>query len=158
LGGLIWVWLTDPATYRVTARGGYLDERGLAETFNADGWFLVVGVLGGLVLGWVVGLRWRRYGWSLALMLLGAAVLASALTYVVGHALGPGPLGPQLDAAAPAERVSAPLSIQATGVYLGWPVGTMAGLLAAASRRPPRTTRSAKAVDGIRQMVHNHSE
>jgi hypothetical protein len=128
-GGAFWAWLTAPATYQVTAQSAYLDEQGLSAAFNADGWFLVVGLLCGLLLGAVLGLSCRRHGWPLVLALVVAASLASFVAYRVGQALGPGPLEPRLRAAAPGDRVAAPLSVRATGVYLGWPVGTMLGVL-----------------------------
>jgi hypothetical protein len=91
-------------------------------------------------------------------LLLGASVLASVFAYAVGYALGPGPLSARLAAASPGERVPAPLSIQATGVYLSWPVGAMAGLWLAALRRPSPPSGGSVAVDGTRQRVHNHPQ
>ena len=142
-GGVLWAWLTDPASYLVTERGAFLDEQGLAAVFNSDGWFLVVGLVAGLALGLALGLRFRRHGWPIVVAMLLAAGLASALAYTVGHALGPDALGARLQAAQAGDRVAAPLTVQAPGVLLGWPIAAMAGMLAAAlgwhrpSRRSP---------------------
>lgn len=140
LGGLAWVGLTDPATYQVTANGAYLDEQGLGEVFNADGWFLVIGLVLGSVAGGLMTYALRRHGWLVVLAVLAGSCLASGLCYLVGHALGPGELGPRLRAAAPGDRVPVPLTIQAKGVYFGWPIGAMLGALLAAlawNRRDP---------------------
>ena len=140
VGGLAWAWLTQPAAYRVTAQGAYLDEEGLSRIFNADGWFLVIGLVLGCLARGRLAYAFRRDGWVVVLAVLAGAGVASAVCYLVGHALGPDALDPRLRAAGPGDRVRVPLTIQATGVYLSWPLGAMAGALVAAfawSRRDP---------------------
>ena len=131
LGGLAWAQLTHPAEYLVTRDGAYLDEQGLGEVFAADGWFLVIGLVLGCLAGAALTYAFRRHGWVAVLAVLAGSCLASYLCYQVGHALGPAALNPRLDAAAPGDRVPVPLTIKASGVYLGWPIGAMFGALLA---------------------------
>ena len=140
LGGLLWAWVAEPATYRVTAAGAYLDEQSLGQVVNADGWFLIVGLVLGSLVGGALTFAFRRDGWVIVLAVLVGAGVAGAACYLVGHALGPGDLQPRLDAAAPGERVPVPLQVRASGAYLSWPVGAMLGALVAAvawNRRDP---------------------
>lgn len=132
IGGLAWAQLTEPAEYLVTRDSAYLDEQGLGEVFNADGWFLVVGTVLGFLAGAAATYAFRRDGWLVVLAVLAGSCLASYLCYHLGHALGPGALDPRLDAAAPGDRVPVPLTVKASGVYLGWPIGAMSGGVLAA--------------------------
>ena len=127
LGGLAWAQFTQPAEYLVTRDGAYLDEQGLGEVFNADGWFLVIGLVLGCLPGAALTYAFRRHGWVAVLAVLAGSCLASYLCYQIGHTLGPAALGPRLEAAAPGERVAVPLTIEASGVFLGWPIGAMLG-------------------------------
>jgi len=134
-GGLVWRSVTRTPSYQVTRDGAYLDESGLATVFNADGWFLVVGLVGGLMLGWVVATAYPDHGWRLVVGLLAVSAVACVTAYTVGRSLGPPDLGPRLEAASAGERILAPLRVRASGVYLSWPVGAMAGVLFASFMR-----------------------
>jgi hypothetical protein len=132
LGGLLWDWVTEPATYLVGSGGAYLDEHGLGQVFSADGWFLVVGLALGALAGGALTFAFRRDGWTIVVAVLVGAGVASAACYLVGHALGPGDLEPRLAAAGAGEQVPVPLTVRASGVYFGWPIGAMLGALVAA--------------------------
>jgi hypothetical protein len=134
--------LTDLPAYQVTRQGAVFDEPALATVFDADGWFLVVGLAGGLILGLLLWLAFDRLGWRLVVALFVAACFASALAYAVGRSLGPGTLDPRLAAAEPGDRVAVALTVRSTGVFLSWPIGAMGGVFAAALSR-----RRARAID-----------
>ena len=129
----IWAGLTDIAHYQVTSKGAFLDESQLGLQFDADGWFFVTGLVGGLVVGSVLAGAFRRHGVVAVLAVLTGASLASYLSYHLGPGFGPGPLGPRLASAQVGDLVSAPIKVTASGVVFSWPIGAMLGALVAQS-------------------------
>ncbi|MGA8210285.1 MAG: hypothetical protein WB441_16640 [Nocardioidaceae bacterium] len=130
LAGVLWSRLVDPAEFTRLARGGSMAEEQLSRQFAADGWFVVIGTLAGVLAG-VVG-TWRRVADPLprlTLTLLGSAVAAAACAGV-GHLLGPGDPGPLLSAAPVGTRVPERLDVDTFVVYLSWPLGVLVGTLA----------------------------
>jgi len=99
------------------------------------------GVAAGLAVGWFG----RRYGWPAVLGVLMLCVVGA----VGSRYLGIHVLGPDARAEAAQARVGTPIQVgvglDTWVAYLGWPIGGMAGVLAAISgwshiESPPRTT------------------
>ena len=84
VAGLVWWWVTDLPTFRVVNGGGAVtSERGLAGYIAADAWFVVCGVVVGLVLG-VLAWRWfGRAGWLVVLVAVVVVVVAAGVTAAV---------------------------------------------------------------------------
>ena len=127
--GLLWWLLVDPAEFTKTARGGAMAENDLGKSFNADAWFVVIGAVAGLVAGLVLG-AWRSRDPLLTsgLLLVGSG-LAAGVMLLVGHLLGPGSTEAALRAAAAGDKVPEQLGVDTPLVWLGWPVGVLAGVL-----------------------------
>ena len=138
LGGLLWWALVSPAEFTKFTSGGEMAENELSKQFGADGWFVVIGFLAGLVAGLVLT-AWRTRDPLLTSLLLvvGAVVAASAMT-LVGGWLGPGDTDQALRAAAVGGRVPEPLDVDTITVYLGWPIGALAGALFVLLGRAPQ--------------------
>lgn len=125
VGGVLW-WVATPlAEWTRTRDSATMDEQMLGASVAADGWFLVIAAVGGLVSGFVLT-AWRKRDpvATVLLVALGSA-LACGLMYLVGHTLGPGSYQEALRTARVGESVPVPLSVQAKGVYLVWPVGAL---------------------------------
>jgi uncharacterized membrane protein len=125
LGGVLWWLLTPLAEWTRTAKSASMDELNLGITVAADGWFFVIGAVGGLLSGFVLAAWRRRDPVTTVLLLTVGAGLASVLMYVVGHVLGPGALQESLAHARVGEKVPVPLDVAAPAVYLVWPVATL---------------------------------
>ena len=123
VSGVAWWALTDLPTYRVVDTGGAVtSERGLAGYIAADAWFVVCGVVVGLVIG-VLAWRWfGRSGWPVVVLvaLLGAA--AGLLCWTVGYRIEPGSFAMRLAAAPPGDLVRIDLTVRTRTALLVWPL------------------------------------
>lgn len=125
VAGLVWWQVTPLAEWTRTKDSASMDERMLARPISVDGWFFLIAAVGGLVSGAVLTV-WRTRDPVLTVILIAVgAGLASALMYLVGHQLGPGPLKEALEQASVGQKVPIPLAPAAHGVYLVWPVAAM---------------------------------
>jgi hypothetical protein len=152
LGGVLWSQLVTPADYTKVTGGGGMGETDFGHQFGADGWFVVIGVLGGLLAGLgLTGWRSRDPLLVVGLLLVGSC-LAAAVVVLLGHLLGPGDPGAALRAVGVGAKVPERLDVgpQLPGqpheadlpAYLSWPIGALAGamfvLLGRAPARDPR--------------------
>ncbi|MGH3475010.1 MAG: hypothetical protein ACRDOT_08885 [Aeromicrobium sp.] len=130
-GGLLWLWLGEPAEWQVTERGIVLTEDAARGQFAVV--VLFVGIGAGLcfVWGWAAGHALREAGWMLVPVFAAVAGTAAVIAWRVGAALGP--THPR-DVADPSlgDRLQAPLEIDAVAPFLVWPMFALLGLLMAA--------------------------
>ena len=130
-GGLLWLWLAEPAEWEVTTLGIVLTEEAAQGQFAVIVTFVSVGAVLCLGWGWAAGRALGEVGWLLvpafALMAGGAAVIA----WQIGVAFGPthprDVVGPSLG-----DRLPAPLEIDSVAPFLVWPMFALLGLLLAA--------------------------
>jgi hypothetical protein len=154
LGAVLWSQLVTPADYTKVSGGGGMGETDFGHQFSADGWFVVIGVLGGLLAGLVLT-GWRRRDPLLVVgLLVVGSCLAAAVVAVLGHLLGPGDPGAALRAVGSGAKVPERLDVgpqlpgqpheSAFPVYLSWPVGALVGaMFVLLSRGPSRDIRDA---------------
>jgi hypothetical protein len=127
LSGVLWWLVVPPAQFTRLRSGGSMSEVELGKQFSADGFYVViaavVGVVTGLALAW-----WRSRDPLLTsvLLVLGSA-LAAALMAVTGHLLGPGPTRAALAAAKVGAKIPERLDVDTAVVYLTWPVAVLLG-------------------------------
>jgi hypothetical protein len=117
------------------------DGEGLDRTLNIDATFLLTAGAGGLLLGLLAGGLFRRYGVLTVLSVLAGSGVAYLTMRHLGMGLGPEALSAQARGAGAHATLLEPLRVQATGVYFAWPVGALAGTMAAlwALAPEPRT-------------------
>ncbi|MFP5281909.1 MAG: hypothetical protein ACLGIF_00480, partial [Actinomycetes bacterium] len=96
-------------------------------------WYTAIGLLTGLLLGWVGWLRLRRWGWPLVVVAGTAALVAALLCWAVGSALGPEPFAARLAMAAPGDSLPVELTVRARAALLAWPLGALLPVLLGAS-------------------------
>jgi hypothetical protein len=149
LGGavcaVVWAAVVAPPTYPASlptlAGEPVPDGRGLRRTFNVDATFLLTAAAGSLVLGLLCATIFRRYGVVTVLSVLAGSGAAYLTMRHLGFGLGPETLAAQAAQARGAgadARLLAPLEVQATGVYFAWPIGALAGAMAALWALAPR--------------------
>ncbi len=127
--GVLWWLLVDPAAYTKTRRGGVMSENELSRRFSADGMYVVIAVVAGLVAG-IVLTWWRaRDPLLTSVLLVVGSGLAAAAMWLVGHQLGPGDTAAALRAAKLGAHVPERLDVHAWTAYLAWPVAVLAGAL-----------------------------
>ncbi|MGH3444463.1 MAG: hypothetical protein ACRDPB_03725 [Nocardioidaceae bacterium] len=129
VGAFVWWLLVDPALFTETKSGGAMGEAQLAKRFATDGWYAVIGALGGLLAG--AGLCWWRGRDPLftSVMLVVGSVVAAATMAWVGYLIGPGDPTAALAHASVGARVPVSLSVNTGASYLAWPIGTLVGAL-----------------------------
>lgn len=125
LAGLAWWWLWEPSYYVVSEGQGAMAEPDLARRFAADGWFGVVGAVGGLVSGLLVTWRFRSHRILSLVALVAGSFVATATMSLTGMLLGPGDTDSALAAAAEGARVPVELAVTVPAFYLAWPVAAL---------------------------------
>ena len=130
--GAGWAWhsLWAPAPPGVAVEGRWipLPPVGSAAQFAGTGWFVLVGVVAGLVLGVLVGLLLSREELvSLGAVVVGSAA-ATAAMYRVGVALAPPDPGPLAAQAEDGTRLLGSLTVAGASPFAALPVGALVGL------------------------------
>ena len=130
LCGLLWFHQWDVPSGTVSGGQWFTDEHGLRDDFSGTGWYIVITVAAGLVLGLLAA--WVCEHSELAT--LGAVVVGSCLagwlTYRVGlHLSAP---DPQVLAATAADgtRLDGALRVHGLAPYGAFPFGALLGLMA----------------------------
>jgi len=138
-GGLLWLWLAEPAVWQVTERGIVLTEDAARGQFAVVVTFVSLGAALCFVWGWVAGHALREVGWMLVPIFASVAGVAAVIAWQVGVAVGPSDDprdladDPNVVATlALGDRLPAPLEIDAVAPFLVWPMFALLGLLMAA--------------------------
>jgi hypothetical protein len=150
-GGAVWAALADPPTAVVTRQGVFLaSEVGYDHRAVETLWFLVVGILGGILAGALIGLIGRRHGATTVVAVVLMSAVAAALAAWSGiHVFGPD-LGSQLADASPGDQVRTALTVTSDVAYLGWSIGALLGLLGATAALPRSAFKSLRRTPDIR--------
>jgi hypothetical protein len=127
LSGVLWWLVVPPAEFTKLPSGGSMGEVDLGRQFNADGWYVVIAAVAGLVSG--IALSWWRSRDPLltSVLLVLGSLAAAALMAVTGHLLGPGPTRAALAAVKVGAKVPERLDVDTPAVYLGWPIAVLLG-------------------------------
>jgi hypothetical protein len=131
----VWAAVVEPPTYPARlpmfAGSPVPNMEGLDRTFNIDATFLLTAGAGAVVLGLLCGALFRSYGVVTVLAVLVGSGVGYLTMRHLGIGLGPEALAAQARGAGAHATLLAPLQVQATGVYFAWPIGALAGVMAA---------------------------
>lgn len=130
-GGLLWLWLAEPAEWEVTTQGIILTEDAARGQFAVVVTFVIIGAGLCLLWGWAAGRSLRELGWVLVPVFAAVAALAAVVAWQVGVQLGPSDPRDAIDPAI-GDRIPAPLDIDAVAPFLVWPMFALIGLLVSA--------------------------
>lgn len=131
--GLVWPMTVDPVTVRRLEGGFSTDELALAQQFDNDGWFMVLGAVVCGVLGLVLA-TFARLDELVTVALVPAAALVAALVAAhVGTWAGPDDPARVLAASETGGTAEDTVEVRSAGAYLAWPGGALLGVLAAYS-------------------------
>lgn len=127
LVGLLWPLLVDPVTVTRSEAGLTTGEVALANRFDQDAWYSVLGGGAALVLGVVLTLWRRAHEAATVVALVAGALLGAWVSATVGNATGPEAAevtlaDAELGATAPDQVV-----VTADAAYLAWPLGAVLG-------------------------------
>lgn len=137
LAGLAWATVVPLTLYRVQADGrATTTERGLAGYVAGDAWFVLIGILVGLGIGW---LCWRWFGglgWPAAVIATLASTATGLICWLVGWLIGPGPIEPRLALAKPGQELPIELTVRGFTAVLAWPFAALLILMLVSAVSP----------------------
>jgi hypothetical protein len=138
--GMLWERVAPKPTYINLGGAIYLNNQDTNQFIGDDTWFLVLGLLAGLLGGALGYWRYRR-GLATMLGLTGAAMLGSLIARHVGVALSPPPIAQAALGVPDGGSVHAMIQVKAHAVLLAWPVGVLLSYvcLIGGLERPPRS-------------------
>jgi hypothetical protein len=130
LGALLWWQITPLAEYTRTATNAEMGEDQLGRQVSADGWFFVIGGVGGLLSGVALSLLRRRDPVATVVLVTLGGLLATWLMLRVGLWLGPANPKDVLTHVPVGHKVPLQLETSADGVLFTWPLGALLGAIA----------------------------
>jgi hypothetical protein len=123
-GGLVWAAIAPRALFVVASHGvAYVVNPETSAFIAADGWFSVVAVVGGAVIGlggYLLGVR--RFGPVPAAGVLAGATAAAFLAWWTGSSLGVAAFRHRLGTSKPGVLLRQPIDLGAHGAVTFWPL------------------------------------
>ena len=136
--GLVWPHLFDPAVAVRTPEGISTDEVQLGKEFASDGWFIVLGMGVGLVLGLLLMLTRHTHEVVSLLAIVAAAAAAAYVAAQLGAAVGPADPASILEKADVGASAPTQVRLESSVGYLIWPLFAALGALLVLWRGPVR--------------------
>lgn len=127
VGGLLWLWLADPAQWQVRENGIVLTEGAAKGQFSVIVTFVLIGVVGSLLSGALAAWTMPTLGWLLTPFVVVLAVAASLITWRIGVDLGPA--GPHAGEGAVGDLISSQFKVDALAAFVVWPVAALLGVV-----------------------------
>lgn len=132
VGGLIWHSVAKPAHFELLFGNWLMGQFEMSRRFFVDGWFLVIGLSAGCLIGLFQARRGssRRQTLNLVVALVGSLV-ASVVAWRVGLALAPSAqaLAALAKDAAEGAKVPDVFELGWVGVLTAWPMGCLVGFV-----------------------------
>jgi hypothetical protein len=122
--GMLWERIAPAPTYVNLGGEVYLNNQDSSEFIAADGWFLILGLLAGMVCAGLGYWRWR--GDLAVIVAMGvAAVPAAYIAREVGEAFGPASIQQTALTLADGATIEGSVTVGAHGVLFSWAVGVL---------------------------------
>ena len=130
LSGVLWNWIVDLPNYEVHDDGSAtITERAITEVFSADAHFSLIGLLMGLILGWLGWKSFFRLGWPVSLVVMSGSLLAALVCWQVGEAFGPGEFAARVSAAQSGDLVPIAFELTSRSAFFVWMMAALAPVL-----------------------------
>ncbi len=143
VAGAVWAMLVPLSLYQVREDGrATTTERGLAGYIAGDAWFVAIGVVLGLVIGWWCWRWFGGLGWPAAVLAVLASTGTGLMCWWVGWMIGPGPIDARLALAQPGQQLPIELTVRGPAAVLAWPFAALLVLMLISAVSPdPEETR-----------------
>ena len=133
LCALLWARLVHLPAYVVGAdHFAVMSEEGHTEVFASDAWFVVIGLVAGLVLGALAWSWFASLGWPVGPIATASGVVAGLLCWGVGQLLGPGAFDARVAQAAPGDEVRIAFELHTPAALAAWGAAAALPVLLAA--------------------------
>jgi hypothetical protein len=130
IGGLVWSAVAPRALFVVTGHGvAYVVNPETSAFIAADGYFSLIAVVGGVIIGvaaYLLGVR--RFGPLPAVGALAGATAAAFLAWWLGSSLGVAGFRHQLGISKPGALLRQPVDLGAHGALAFWPLAAGAAV------------------------------
>ena len=134
-GAVIWVQVAEPARWTVADGGLQMGQEAVSAEFGVSLAFAVVGLGGGLLLGFLLGVLARPVGWPLVIVAAGAGAVATLVAWQLGMIWGP-PDPSTVSGVTTGETVPDELAVTVPAAFLTWSIAAIAGLLPGLALNP----------------------
>ncbi len=134
-GAVVWAQLAEPARWTAAGGGLQMGQEAVTAQFAVSLAFAVVGLGGGLLLGFLLGVLARPVGWPLVIIAAGAGAVATLIAWQLGMVWGP-PDPSTVTGLATGDTVPDELAVTIPAAYLAWSIATIAGLLPGVALNP----------------------
>ncbi|MFT4299868.1 MAG: hypothetical protein QM597_09565 [Aeromicrobium sp.] len=134
-GAVVWSRWADPALWTVHEGQLQMGQEAVATEIGVPLAFAAVGVVGGLLLGFLIGLLSRQVDWPLVFVGLLSAGVATLVAWRLGIVLGP-PDPVTVAGLSEGDTVQARLTLNLPAAFLAWPAATLAGLMPGVGLNP----------------------
>lgn len=136
--GLLWAAVAPKVSVVRTSEGLNLLSAQTKAFVGADGWFLVIGLLAGVLCGVLAWRFGRSRSLATVLGLTVGGVLAAVIAWRVGHLVDVPRLAATLRSLSGKPIIDPTLDLRAKGVLFAWPFAAVAAFLVLLGIRPGR--------------------
>lgn len=148
IAGLLWLWLANPAAFKVTDQGAILDEQASKGRFGVIVTFVLIGVVIAFLWGFFAGRVLHDRGWVMVPVFALLAIAAGLIAWKVGAILGP-PDPATVKGAKLGDLIPQQLTIDTVAPFLVWPIFALIGQFLAVYLSSDRGHESARHRDEI---------
>lgn len=134
-GAVVWALLAEPARWTVVDNGLQMGQEAVTSQFGVSLAFAVVGLGGGLLLGFLLGVLARPVGWPLVIIAAGAGAVATVIAWQLGMMWGP-PDPSTVSGVTTGDTVPDELAVTVPAAFLAWSIAAIAGLLPGVALNP----------------------
>lgn len=148
VAGLLWLWLANPAAFKVTDQGAILDEEASKGRFGVIVTFVGISIVIAFLWGFFAGRVLHDRGWIMVPAFAVVATAAGLIAWKVGAILGP-PDPASVKHAKLGDSIPQQLTIDAVAPFLVWPVFALVGLFLAVYLASNRSHNSSRHRDEV---------
>lgn len=134
-GAVVWSQLAEPARWTVADGGLQMGQEAVTAQFGVSLAFAAVGLGGGLLLGFLLGVLARPVGWPLVIIAAGAGAVATLIAWQLGMMWGP-PDPSSVSGVTTGDTVPDELAVTIPAAFLAWSIAAIAGLLPGVALNP----------------------
>jgi len=148
LSAVFWSGVVDLPSYSIQNDGhAVISETELTQVVASDVWFAITGILVGAGLGLVTWRWFKTLGWPVALLAIGAALVAGVVCWRLGELIGPSDFAARLADAQPGDLVPMSLQLHSLSALAIWAFAAVTPVLLISSlgrdeEDPPRRPRT----------------
>lgn len=114
VAGLVWHRFVTLPSYTASEDGLVaITNRAQSQYFGTDAMFIIIGLIAGLVLGYVAWRLFFRLGWPVCLFAMASGFVSALVCWAVGAAMGPHNFEHRVAAALPGDRIPIDFSLHA---------------------------------------------